>query len=238
VTEALSPDLQVVDDPGAAAAELLVACARAGEHVALTGGSTPRAAYEAAAAAGADWSGAELWWSDERCVPPDDELSNFGLARSALLARIAGPAPSVHPMPGELGPHEGAAAYERELHDCFGAGMPELDLVLLGLGADGHCASLFPEHPALEETERLVVGIDEPGLEPMVPRVTFTLPLINAARRVVFLVVGVDKAPAVAQAFEGTPSAATPASLVEPASGQLTVLLDPAAASQLREGPT
>jgi 6-phosphogluconolactonase len=237
VTEALSPDLQVVDDPGAAVAELLVACARAGEHLALTGGSTPRAAYKTAAAAGADWSGAVLWWSDERCVPADDERSNYGLARAALLDRLGAGAPSVHPMPGELGPHEGASAYERELHDCFGAGMPELDLVLLGLGSDGHCASLFPQHPALEETERLVVGIDQPGLEPIVPRVSFTLPLINAARRVVFLVTGVEKAPAVARAFEGTASAATPASLVAPASGELTVLLDPAAASQLREGP-
>lgn len=237
MTESLSPDIQVVDDPGAQAADLLVACARAGAHMALTGGSTPRAAYEAAAAARADWSGAVLWWSDERCVPADDERSNYGLARAALLDRIAGDPPSVHPMPGEMEPGEGAAFYERELHDCFGAGMPELDVVLLGLGPDGHCASLFPDHPALEETERLVVGIDQPGLEPMVPRVSFTLPLINAARRVVFLVTGVDKAPAVARAFEGTPSPATPASLVEPASRELTVLLDPAAASQLREGP-
>ena len=237
MTEGLSPELRVVDDPGAEAAELLVACARAGGHIALTGGSTPRAAYQAAAAAGADWSGAVLWWSDERCVPADDELSNYGMARAALLDHLGGSPPSVHPMQGELGPHEAASAYERELHDCFGAGMSELDLMLLGLGSDGHCASLFPEHPELEEAERLVVGIDQPGLDPIVPRVTFTLPLINAARRVVFLVAGVDKAEAVARAFEGTPSAATPASLVAPASGELTVLLDPAAASELREGP-
>ena len=179
-----------------------------------------------------------LWWGDERCVPPDDELSNFGMARSALLARIAGPAPSVHPMPGELGPHEGAAAYEREMHDCFGAGMPELDLVLLGLGPDGHCASLFPEHSALEETERLVVGVDEPGLEPIVPRVTFTLPLINAARR--GGVPGGGRGQG-ARRWRGRsrarPRRPRPGQPGEAASGELTVLLDPAAASQLREGP-
>lgn len=237
MSEAVRPDVRLLDDPGGQAAELLVACAGAGGHIALTGGSTPRAAYEAAAAAGGDWSRATLWWSDERCVPAGDERSNYGLARAALLDRLGDPGPSVHPIDGELEPHEGASAYERELHDCFGAGMPELDLVLLGLGADGHCASLFPGHPALEEAERLLVGVDRPGLEPMVPRVSFTLPLINAARRVVFLVTGVEKAPAVARAFEGRLTPDTPASLVEPASGELVVLLDAAAASQLREGP-
>jgi 6-phosphogluconolactonase len=116
----------------------------------------------------------------------------------------------------------------------FGAGMPELDLVLLGLGPDGHCASLFPGQPTLEERERLVVGVEQAGMEPLVPRVSLTLPVINAARHVVFLVTGEDKAEAVARAFEGDPGAHTPASLVQPASGTLTVLVDAAAASGLR----
>ncbi len=229
-------DLQVLDDPAGAAAELLVAAAGRGEQVALTGGSTPRDAYQRAAAVPVDWSSASLWWGDERCVGPDDERSNYGMAKAALLDRISGPAPRIHRIAGELGPHEGAAAYERELHDVFGAGMPELDLVLLGLGPDGHCASLFPNQATLEETERVVVGVDEAALEPYVPRVSFTLPLINAAARVVFLVSGAEKADAVHAAFEGEPGSGTPSSLVVPASGELTVLLDRPAASQLREG--
>jgi 6-phosphogluconolactonase len=226
--------IQVLDDPGSAAAERLVQCAGRGTHIALTGGSTPRAAYEQAAQAGIDWSQATMWFGDERCVPPDDERSNYRMAKEALLDRISGPAPTVHRIEGERGPDEGAQDYKRKLHEVFGAGMPELDLVLLGLGPDGHCASLFPDQPTLQERERLVVGVPEAGMEPLVPRVSLTLAVINAARHVVFLVTGEDKADAVARAFEGDPGTHTPASLVAPASGTLTVLVDPAAASKLR----
>lgn len=230
-------EIRILDDPGQATAELLVEAAQQGHQIALTGGSTPRAAYERAAGARIDWSAATLWWGDERCVAPDDERSNYAMAKAALLDRIDGATPQVHRIQGELGPQPGAEAYERELHDVFGAGMPELDLVLLGLGADGHCASLFPEQAALDEQDRLAVGVEQAGMEPRVPRVTLTLPVINAAARVVFLVTGADKADAVARAFEGDIDPATPASLVAPTSGELEVLLDPAAASQLREGP-
>jgi 6-phosphogluconolactonase len=223
----------VLDDPSRAAADLLTAAAGGGEQIALTGGSTPRAAYQLAARSDVHWSQASFWWGDERCVAPDDELSNYGMARAALLDAIAGPPPEVHRMKGELGPHEGAAAYEREMHEVFGAGMPELDLVLLGMGADGHCASLFPHDAAVEESVRLVVGVDQAGSEPYVPRITLTLPVINAARRAVFLVTGEDKAAAVARAFEGEPGPDAPASLVSPASGELVVLLDRSAASRL-----
>ena len=228
-------DLQVLDDPGAAAAELLIEAAGGGGQIALTGGSTPRSAYQRAAVADVQWSRTTLWWGDERCVPPDDESSNYALARETLLDAIAGPAPEVHRMRGELGPHEGAAAYETELHEVFGAGMPELDLILLGMGADGHCASLFPGQPTVEEDVRLVVGVERGGMEPYVPRISLTLPVINAARQVVFLVTGEDKADAVARAFEAEPTPDTPASLVTPASGRLVALLDRAAASRLRE---
>jgi 6-phosphogluconolactonase len=230
----VTPDVKVLDDPGSAAAQRLLECVQSGAHIALTGGSTPKAAYTNAAEAGIDWSQATLWFGDERCVAPDDERSNYRMAKEALLDRISGPPPTVQRIGGERGPREGADDYERQLHEVFGAGMPELDLVLLGLGPDGHCASLFPGQPTLQERERVVVGVEQAGMEPLVPRVSLTLPVINAARHVVFLVSGEDKAEAVARAFEGDPGAHTPASLVQPASGTLTVLVDAAAASRLR----
>ena len=221
--------LQVLDDPAAAAAERIAAAAGAGGHIAMTGGSTPRPAYEAAAAMDVDWSGCTMWFGDERCVPPDDELSNYGLVRSALLDRLPGRPPDVKRIAGELGPGPAAAEYETALRD----GLTRFDLVLLGLGSDAHCASLFPNDAALDEEHRLAVGVEQPGLEPLVPRVTLTLPVINGARHVLFLVTGAAKAAAVARAFSGVPDHAAPASLVAPVDGTLTVLLDAAAAAQL-----
>ncbi len=113
-------DIQVDDDPAARCAEILCEAAEAGQHIALTGGSTPGVAYEWAAGKGADWSRATLWWGDERCVPPDDELSNFGLAKRSLLDRIEGEGPEVHRMRGERGPHVGADDYENELRERLG----------------------------------------------------------------------------------------------------------------------
>jgi 6-phosphogluconolactonase len=230
----MSADIRVLDDPAGAAADLLSRHAAAGDHIALTGGSTPAAAYERAATADISWGAATLWFGDDRCVPPEDELSNYGMAKRTLLDRIAGPPPTAYRMAGELGPDAGAADYEGHLREVFGQGTPSLHLVLLGLGPDGHCASLFPRRPELEETERLVVGVPEAGMEPYVPRVTLTLPVLNAAREVVFLVSGAGKADAVARAFEGEPDPAIPASLVAPSSGALTVLADPEAAAKLR----
>jgi 6-phosphogluconolactonase len=232
----VAADVQVLDDPAGATADLLARHAAAGHHLALTGGSTPKDAYRRAAQMDLDWSGATLWFGDERCVPPDDERSNYGMARACLLEEISGARPAVHRIRGELGPAEGAADYEALLRHTFGDdGPPSLDLILLGLGPDGHCASLFPGKPAVKETERLVVGVPEAGLEPFVPRVTVTFPLINAAREVVFLVAGADKAEAVARALGGTPDPDTPASLVAPTQGTLTVLLDPTAAERLEQ---
>ena len=138
-------------------------------------------------------------------------------------------------MKGELGHEAGADAYEEELKAAFGEGVPRLDLVLLGLGPDAHTASLFPKDDALGETARRAVGVPTPGMAPLVSRVTITLPVVNAAREVVFLVSGEDKAEAVARAFAGIPDPSAPASLVQPESGSFVLLADAAATALLEE---
>jgi 6-phosphogluconolactonase len=226
----------VLEDPAAECAERLAAAAAAGAHIALTGGSTPRVAYEKAAELGADWSGATLWFGDERCVPPDDELSNYAMAKAALLDRLPPEGeggPAVKRMLGERGPHAGADDYERELRETLGEETPRLDLVLLGLGSDAHVASLFPGQDALGVGDRLAVGVEEAGLEPFVPRVSLTLPVLNGARQVVFLVTGEGKADAVARSFAGEETPDAPGSLVRPHAGELVLLLDPGAARDL-----
>jgi 6-phosphogluconolactonase len=227
----VKPEAVVSDDPPAVAAERLAAAARHGAQIVLTGGSTPRAAYELLAGMELDWHGLGVWFTDERCVPPDHEHSNYRMVKAALLDRIEGA--TVHRIRGELGPHEGAAAYERELGEAFGEEVPHLDLMLLGLGPDGHICSLFPGDPALAERERRVVGVETPGMAPLVSRVTLTLPVVNAAREVVFLVTGADKAEAVARSFSGVPDPHAPGSLVQPASGSLILVADPAAVARL-----
>lgn len=218
----MEPSFEISDDPAGAATDLLVASAG---HVCITGGSTPRVAYERAAAARSDWSGVDFWFTDERCVPPDHEHSNFRMADEALLAQAAGA--TVHRMKGELGPSDGAADYEREYE---GAGEPAFDLILLGIGPDAHMCSLFPGDDALGVHDRPAVGVETPGMAPLVSRITLTLPVVNASRHIVFLVTGEDKADAVARAFSGRPDPMAPASLVD---GEVTVLLDQAAASRL-----
>jgi 6-phosphogluconolactonase len=221
----MRPELVVTEDPAGAAAERLAA---ASGHVVITGGSTPRKAYERTAELRDDWSGVDLWFSDERCVPPDHEHSNYGMAKEALLDRIHGA--TVHRIQGELGPQAGADAYEEELH---AAGVERMDLVLIGLGPDAHICSLFPGDSALAERERLAVGVETPGMPPLVPRVTLTLPVVNGARSVMFLVTGEDKAEAVARAVDGPPDPRAPASLVEPTSGSLELICDGPAAARL-----
>ena len=210
------------DDPAGAAVALL---REVSGHVCLTGGSTPRKAYERVREEREDWSGVDFWFTDERCVAPDHEHSNYRMVAHALLDHTAGA--SVHRMPGELGPAAGAAEYEREYE---AAGRPEFDLMLVGMGPDMHICSLFPGDDALGERERAVVGVETPGMAPLVARITFTLPVVNAARRIVFLITGEDKADAVARAFSGRRDPMAPASLVE---GDVTVLLDAAAARRL-----
>jgi 6-phosphogluconolactonase len=220
--------LEVLDDPAPAVADLLADVAAAGGHVVLTGGSSPKRAYELAAARGDDWSGATVWYGDERCVRPDHEWSNHAMAEAALLSRLD-PRPDVLRMDGELGPEAGAEAYEALVRDRLGE-EPRWDLLLLGLGPDSHTASLFPGKPEVDVTDRLVVGVPEAGMEPQVPRITLTLPALNAARRVVFLVTGESKREAVRRAFGDPADPTSPAAHVRPTEGELTVYLDPAAA--------
>jgi 6-phosphogluconolactonase len=229
-------DVRVLEDPAGAASELLAEAAGKGGHVVLTGGSTPRVAYERAATMLDDWSAVELWFTDERCVPPEHEQSNYGMVKAALLDGIEGRGPGVHRMQGELGPGQGAARYDEEITTAgFGDATPAFDLILLGLGPDAHICSLFPGQESLGERERRVVGVETPGMAPLVSRVTLTLPVVNAARRIVVLVTGEDKADAVRRAFAGAPDPGAPGSLVQPESGSLELLLDPGAASLLED---
>jgi 6-phosphogluconolactonase len=227
----MSPvEITVVDDAEEAArlvAERLAEQACAGGSIVLTGGSTPRRAYELASELEPDWSKAELWWGDERCVPPDDKDSNYGMTKAALLDRIEQQPAAVHRMQGELGRNDGAAEYEREL-----AGVGDFDLVLLGLGPDGHIASLFPNFPTLDVTDRDVLG-SEAGHEPFIDRMSLTLPRIGATRELLFLVTGDDKADAVSHALAGEPSPLTPGSLARSTNGTTRAVLDRAAAAKL-----
>jgi 6-phosphogluconolactonase len=227
----MSPvDITVVADAEEAArllAERLVKQARTGGSIVLTGGSTPRRAYELAAELEPDWSRVELWWGDERCVPPDDERSNYAMAKKALLDRLEGEPAAVHRMEGELGRAEGTAEYKLELADAG-----TFDLVLVGLGPDGHVASLFPNFPTLDVTGRDVVGSDA-GYEPFVDRISMTLPRLCNTHELLFLVAGEDKADAVARALAGEPSHATPGSLARAADGTTRAILDRAAAARL-----
>jgi 6-phosphogluconolactonase len=215
------------EEAARAVAERLVAQARTGGSIVLTGGSTPRRAYEIAAELEPDWSHAELWWGDERCVPPDDENSNYGMAKAALLDRLEQQPDAVHRMQGELGRDEGAREYKHELADV---GL--FDLVLLGLGPDGHIASLFPNFPTLDVTGRDVLG-SEAGHEPFVDRISLTLPRLCATHELLFLVAGEDKADAVSRALAGPPSPATPGSLARSAEGTTRAVVDRAAAARL-----
>jgi 6-phosphogluconolactonase len=221
-------ELVVVDDEkvlAAVVAERLARAAREGGSVVLTGGKTPEEAYKQAAQREPDWSRVDLWWGDERCVPPDDENSNYGMAKRALLDRIDGPPRSVHRIRGELGKDAAAADYERELGDT------QLDLLLLGVGPDGHIASLFPNAPTLRQRKTVLPA--EAGLEPFVDRVTLSLPALRGAREVLFLLAGEAKADAAARAFAGEPSPHTPASLVRAVDGKTIAILDRAAAAKL-----
>jgi 6-phosphogluconolactonase len=226
----MAVEIEILDDPARACAAMLVGIAAGGGHIVLTGGSTPRAAYgefvEAIRTVGIDITRCTMWFSDERCVPPDDERSNYRMVRDALLEPLGDAGlPSVHRMKGELGPDTAADEYERELQ---AAGSPRFDLVLLGIGSDGHLASLFPDQESLSERSRLVLGVPEAGLEPYVSRVTLTFPALANARQVVFLATGESKAEAVAAAFgpEAKPDPHLPSSLLPPLTREVKVLLD------------
>ncbi|MDX6387143.1 MAG: 6-phosphogluconolactonase [Gaiellaceae bacterium] len=217
-------ELVVVDDAqavAAAVADRLVAAARAGGHIALTGGTTPEQAYKNASRLEPDWGNVELWWSDERCVPPDDDLSNYALAKRTLLDNLEHGPKNVHRIKGELGKAAAAEDYAQELGDLA------FDFELLGMGKDGHVASLFPNAPTLSQPGRVLPA--EPGLDPFVDRVTLSIPALNSARTILFALAGADKADAAYRAFGAAPSRQTPASLVR----ATTAILDRAAAAKL-----
>jgi 6-phosphogluconolactonase len=211
--------LEVVDDPAEVVADLLV---QANGDIVLTGGSSPERAYELAAARRSDWGDVTVWFTDERCVPPDHELSNYAMTERKLLSRLATP-PQVRRMKGELGDEAGAEDYAAQLGDGV-----EFELMLLGLGPDAHIASLFPGKPEKHVDDRLVVGVPEAGMKPYVPRISLTLPAINAARQAIFLVTGESKREAVQRAFGDPPDAESPGAHVRP----VTVYLDAAAAGR------
>jgi 6-phosphogluconolactonase len=207
--------------------------------LALAGGRTPRGVYalladEPRLRDAIDWARVHAFFGDERCVPPDHPESNYGMARAALLSKVPIPAAQVHRMRGELPPAEAAAAYEAELRALAAApgSAPRLDLVLLGIGEDGHVASLFPGTPAFDERTRLVVPNHVPHLGAW--RITVTFPVLEAAAAVLFLADGERKAKAVAAALapDGATSDRLPARRVKPASGSVTWIVDRAAAGE------
>lgn len=203
-------------------------------RVALSGGTTPLAAYRRLAASPwsdlVPWGSVEVFFGDERCVSECDGARNDAAAREALLLHVPVPPENVHPVPS-LAP-DAAARYEALLRERLGApapAVPVLDLVLLGLGEDGHTASLFPGHPGAAETGRLVVRVDG-APKPPPSRVTFTLPLLNAARAVAFVVSGGGKREALARVLSGDGS--LPAACVDPPVGERLFYLDRAAAGE------
>ena len=223
-------ELTVCADPEEVAsvvADQLVSSARDPASIVLTGGTSVGRAYELAAEREPDWSAASLWWGDERCVPPEDERSNFRLAREMLLDRLEAGPREVQRIRGELGPEEAAREYDDLLRS-----VSRLDLILLGIGPDGHTASLFPNQPALEERERRAIP-NEATFEPFVERVTMTVPVLASAPLVLFVVSGESKADAVGRAFGEPPSPETPSSLIRSAAGRTLVVADQAAATRL-----
>jgi 6-phosphogluconolactonase len=244
-----APEIRVVEDEDAlarAAAEEFVAVAtgavrgRSAVSVALSGGSTPRRLYALLASPSyrerIPWSGIHFFFGDERCVPPDDPQSNFRMASEAMLSHVSVPPANIHRIPAEdPDPDRAAARYEEDLRGHFGLSgdaVPRFDLALLGLGPDGHTASLFPGTKALHETRRLAVSNWVGKFAAW--RITLTVPVFNTAGSVLFLVRGEDKATALKSVLEGpTEPEQLPAQLIRPAGGSLLWLVDRDAAALL-----
>jgi 6-phosphogluconolactonase len=215
--------------------------ARGVARIAVSGGGTPKAMFALLADQSAPyfarvpWDKLELFWVDERCVPPTDNDSNYRMTNEAMLAKVPLPAAQIHRMEGELDPALAASRYEAVLRTAFhleGAEIPAFDLVLLGMGDDGHTASLFPYTKALDEVAKLVVANHVPQKETW--RITLTAPVINAGRAVAFLIEGAAKADVLHDVLLGSYDPEThPSQLIRPNSGGLTFLLDTAAASRL-----
>lgn len=205
--------------------------------LALSGGSTPKKLYGLLALSPyrdqIDWSKAEIFWSDERNVPADDPESNYRLAREVMLSKLPIPAQQIHRMPANEADRDAAAAkYSEEMRRVFKTeGVPAFDLIQLGMGPEGHTASLFPHQASLHEQTRLVLPVDVP--KPPPPRLTLTPPVLNAAHHTLFLVTGAEKAEAIQAVLEGPEqSDEYPAQLVRP-QGNVTWMFDSAAASKI-----
>lgn len=201
--------------------------------IALSGGSTPKPLYEAIAKQNLPWEKIQVFWGDERYVPPNHPDSNEGMARAAWLDQVSIPAANIHPMPtDEPDPTVAAKKHEHELQDFFqvpAGTFPALDVILLGMGDDGHTASLFPYTDALQVKDRLITVGNKDGQ----PRITFTAPFINQARCVLFVVAGTSKQPALAQVFAAeADDMAYPSRLIRP-KGELWWLLDQTAGANL-----
>ena len=207
--------------------------------VALSGGSTPERFYHLIGShpygEKVDWDRVHLFWVDERCVPKEDKASNFKLVFDALLSAVPIPEENIHPMRTGEGPEQGARKYEEDLRAFFGRSRPPMfDLIFLGVGEDGHTASLFPGSDSLDERSRLVVPVYLG--EPRKDRITLTLPVLNQARHILFLVAGHSKSEMV-RAILGKEGdrARYPAGLVYPANGQVTWFIDEEAASKMKD---
>lgn len=235
--------VEIKDDPRALAlraAEVFLQSvkgaveARGSATVALSGGSTPRLLYDVLAGDGfrdrVDWSRVLIFFSDERFVPPDSPESNFHTAELGLLSRVSVPPENIYRVPTVgVEPDEAAVRYEETVRAVVaGSPLPQFDLIFLGMGPDGHTASLFPGSTALEVTDRLVAANFVERLDTW--RITFTYPLLDAGRTVVFLVAGPDKAERLPRVLRGDDY---PAARVRPAAGRLYWLVDAAAASQV-----
>ncbi|HSJ52607.1 MAG TPA: 6-phosphogluconolactonase [Anaerolineae bacterium] len=237
--------VQDVEALARAAADRFVALARAAVEsrgrfsVALSGGSTPGDTYRLLSTehyrSQVPWRGVHLFWGDERCVPPDHDGSNYRLAREALIDWVPIPAENVHRVRGELVPGAAARSYDLELQDYFCGPRPRLDLVFLGLGSDGHIAALFPDSDALKATEN-VATVEAQYQDRPAWRVTLTLPAINAARDVLFMVSGGEKA-AIVRAVLDDSLDSFPARHVRPLAGAVAWLIDEAAAAELTDRP-
>jgi len=221
------------------AGEAVAAQGRA--RIAISGGSTPKAAFQLLADPNQPWrnrmpwDNLDLFWVDERTVPPDNAESNFRMTREALLDHVPLKPEQIHRIQGELPPHDAADAYESDLRSSFhldGSDLPRFDLLALGMGPDGHTASLFPHTAALHEKNRLVVANQVPQMDTW--RITLTWKVINNASSVFFLIAGTDKAAVLNQVLTGPRDPETlPSQLIWPHSGILTLILDKAAAALL-----
>jgi 6-phosphogluconolactonase len=232
----MTPEIVVLPDPTALAheaADRFVALTRSAIAsygrftVALSGGSTPKLLYAQLVRQPIEWRHVHVFWGDERCVPPDHPDSNYGLAQRTLLSHVDIPPQNVHRLPGELAPARAAQQYEDELRSSLGT-PPRFDLILLGMGADAHTASLFPGTLALHEQQRWVVANYVDKLQ--ATRLTLTLPVINQASNVIFLITGSDKAAALRSVWHGPYDPDRfPAQSVALTTGRVSWLVDRAA---------